>query len=71
MTAVQTIANFLGKTLTPEVVQDIADKCSFSNMKAAEYTVKEYPEELTAFMGQKEKEELAKPGSFTFFRKGI
>ena len=65
------VASFLNKDLPDDVIQDIADKCSFKNLKHATETYKQ-PWDLTSKLSPEEQEMIAnwKTQETQFYRKG-
>ena len=47
------VAQFLNKDLSDDVVETIAEKCSFDNLKAANHTLKKLPENIVKRAEQK------------------
>ena len=64
------MAQFLGKQLPPNVVKEIADKCSFDNMREAEDSIKEMHPQVFAYFGEELLDKVKKQGRFKFLRKG-
>lgn len=68
--AVRKVANFLNKDLTDEVIQSIADKCSFQNLKTANETMKQRPLNLVERLTEEEKGRMIKHKPPQMYRKG-
>ena len=64
------VANFLKKDLTDEVIQSIADKCSFQNLKTANETMKQRPLNLVERLTEEEKGRMIKHKPPQMYRKG-
>ena len=71
--AVRKVARFLNKDLPDDVIRDIADKCSFKNLKHATETYKQpWYKQLTSRLSLEEQELIAKTKQqeTQFYRKG-
>ena len=69
-TEIGKIARFLEKDLSDEIIQDIADKCSFKNLKHADATVKDKHMPQVSRLSEEDIEKRNKHGPTNFYRKG-
>lgn len=67
---VERVAQFLNKELSKDTIDDIAEKCSFKNLKAADATLKGIPEKCFSHLTVEEIEQHKKHKMPSFFRKG-
>ena len=65
------MAEFLGKDLPRDLIEAIADKCSFKNLQNADKTVKELPKEFFENFGEEVIKKFEKLGPISVFRKGM
>lgn len=68
---VSKIAEFLNADLTPSIIMQIAEKCSFVSMKKTESSGnKQHIPDFVDHLGEREMAKLKEQGGMVFFRKG-
>lgn len=68
--AVRLVAQFLNKDLSESVITDIADKCSFKNLKEAEEKIKTETDVVQKELTDAEEEKKSNLGPLSVYRKG-
>ncbi|MEW8544922.1 MAG: sulfotransferase domain-containing protein [Candidatus Thiodiazotropha sp.] len=69
--AVRQVAQFLNKDLSEGIIEDIADKCSFKNLKEAEERLKQETDVVQKKLTDAEEEKKTNLGPPSVYRKGI
>ena len=68
---VRKIADFLNADLTPDIINQIAEKCSFDRMRASESSgIKQFIPEMFAYIGERELARWQGQSNMSLFRRG-
>ena len=68
--AVSKVAKFLNKDLSDETIRDIAEKCSFKNLRAADEAVKTRTDVVKTGLTENEAKQRKSVGRSWVYRKG-